>query len=95
MALLTEIEFVGVSALQYEQTSAATGIQQGNLPTGMLCHVAIVTESGLRLTNLWNTRQEMEAFGKIMHPAAREAGFPPPLAPSRITEIYNFDVARR
>jgi len=93
MALLTEIEFPGVSALQYEQASETAGVRADHLPVGMLCHVAIVSDSSLRLVNLWEAREKMETFGQIMKSATGEAHFPRPSAPGRITETYNYGVA--
>ncbi|MDX2650491.1 hypothetical protein ACFYYN_02020 [Streptomyces sp. NPDC001902] len=92
MPVLAEVEFPGVTALQYEEANHRAGFGPEHPPAGLLSHAAVITNEGLRLVNVWQSAQALEAFMEIMLPAAKESGFPEPSGPPRIAELYNFVV---
>ncbi|MDX3238450.1 hypothetical protein PV392_22715 [Streptomyces sp. ME03-5709C] len=92
MPVLAEVEFPGVTALQYEEANHRAGFGPEHPPSGLLSHAAVITNDGLRLVNVWQSAQALEAFMEIMMPAAKESGFPEPSGPPRVSELYNFVV---
>ncbi|MEV5546218.1 hypothetical protein AB0L35_08740 [Streptomyces sp. NPDC052309] len=49
--------------------------------------MAVVTGDGLRVVDVWESREALDAFLPVMVPAVRAAGFPD--AAPRLTEIHN------
>ncbi|MDX2850095.1 hypothetical protein [Actinacidiphila glaucinigra] len=92
MPVLAEVEFPGVTALQYEEANHRAGFGPEHPPAGLLAHSAVITNEGLRLVNVWQSAQALEAFMEIMMAVAKESGFPEPSGPPRISELYNFVV---
>ncbi|MFJ5213428.1 hypothetical protein ACIP98_01830 [Streptomyces sp. NPDC088354] len=90
MTVLAEVEFPGVTALQYEEANHRAGFGPGHPPAGLLAHAAVITNDGLRIVNVWDSAEALEAYLVIMMPAAKESGFPEPSGPPRISELYNF-----
>ncbi|MFE2425982.1 hypothetical protein ACFXJ5_04350 [Streptomyces sp. NPDC059373] len=90
MTILQEIAFPGVTALQYEEANQRVGIGPGNPPAGLLAHTAVIDEHGLRIVNVWESAEAMEAFVEVITPASEEAGFPKSEGPPTVPEAYNF-----
>ncbi|MGW1993917.1 hypothetical protein [Embleya sp. NPDC001921] len=89
MAILMQIDLPGVEKEQYEQLSAR--VRSGEIPAeGCLAHVAIPTDDGVRIIDLWESRAAMDAFTTRLMPVAEELGFPPSPAPPQVTEVHGY-----
>lgn len=89
MALLMEIEFPGVTAEQYDEADKRAGTRSAQPPDGLLFHSATVTDAGLRVVDLWESREKLDAFMGRMIPITKESGFPDPKAPPALTEVHH------
>ncbi|WP_217245909.1 hypothetical protein [Streptomyces sp. AC602_WCS936] len=88
MALLMEIEYPGVTAEQYDEVQETAGTRSGRpAPGGLLGHLAVVTADGLRVVDVWESREALEAYLPVILPATKAAGFPD--AEPRLSEIHN------
>ncbi|MGC9381862.1 hypothetical protein [Streptomyces sp. MH13] len=87
MALLMEIEYPGVTAEQYDEVQDTAGTRSGRPAPGLLVHVAVVTADGLRVVDVWESREALEAYLPVIVPATQAAGFPD--ASPRLSEIHN------
>ncbi|MGC9538804.1 hypothetical protein [Streptomyces sp. UG1] len=87
MPLLLEIEYPGVTAEQYDEVQRTAGTRSGRTIEGLISHVAIVSDDGLRVLDVWESREAMEAFLPVIVPATKAAGFPD--AAPRLSQTHN------
>jgi len=94
MAVAVVIECKGATLDQYDQVLAKMGrTPGGHSAPGSLFHWVTATEDGIRVTDVWQTREEFEAFAaEQIGPFSAEVGFP---APPEITfyDVHNYDSA--
>ena len=94
MAVGVIIECKGATLDQYDQVLAKMGrTPRGRGAPGSLFHWVTATEDGIRVTDVWQTREEFETFAaEQIGPLSAEAGFP---APPVITfhDVHNYDSA--
>lgn len=92
MAVLMEIEFPGVTTQEYDAVDRRVGARSGQPPEGLLFHTAIVTETGLRVIDLWESTDAFRDFFTRLQPVVKEEGYPEPSAPPKITDVhYHFE----
>ncbi len=88
MPVAVDFNFPGATAEQYDAAIKAIGHGAPGTPHvgGALFHWAAVTSDGVRVVDVWESREQFERFSqeKIV-PAATQAGLPAP-------EIQFFDV---
>ena len=94
MAVAVVIECKGATLDQYDQVLAKMGRTPGGRGApGSLFHWVTATEDGIRVTDVWQTREQFEAFaGEQIGPLTVEVGFP---SPPEITfhDVHNYDSA--
>jgi len=94
MAVGVIIECKGATLDQYDQVLAKMGrTPHGRGAPGSLFHWVTATDDGIRVTDVWQTREEFETFAaEQIGPLSAEAGFP---APPEITfhDVHNYDSA--
>jgi hypothetical protein len=56
-------------------------------PDGMEYHVAFLVDGNLRVSEIWDSREQMEAFGQRLMPVLDEIGIDP--GEPEFLEIYN------
>ena len=61
MPIVMMMEWVGITAAQYDQVRQIVN-WEGNNPKGGLFHVAAITPTGLRVTDLWDSAEEFNKF---------------------------------
>ncbi len=78
MAVGVVLDFKGATLDQYDQVIEKMGLQLGKpLSQGGLAHWVTKTDDGIRVYDLWETREEFEKFAQEqIGPFAQEAGFP-------------------
>ncbi|WP_156727951.1 hypothetical protein [Streptomyces apocyni] len=92
MAVLMEIEFPGVTTQQYDDVDRRVGARSGQPPEGLLFHTAMVTETGLRVIDLWESTDAFQDFFARLQPVVKELGYSEPSAPPKFTEVhYHFE----
>jgi hypothetical protein len=53
---------IPTTAEQYDQIDARLGITDGNLPNGLISHVAAPKGSGMLVVDVWESQETFEAF---------------------------------
>ena len=61
------------------------------LPDGGRCHIAGMLDGRLQVIEVWDSREQLEAFEEKLGPAMQEANVPNP----KVTEfeVHNFEAA--
>ena len=89
MAVLIEAEFPGVTAQQYDAVDQRAGTRSGQPVEGLLCHSAMVTDTGLRVVDVWESPEAFQAyFVRRLEPLLKEQGFPEPSTPPRFSSVH-------
>jgi hypothetical protein len=90
MAVGVILNFSGATLDQYDQVIEKMGFsKEGSGGPGGLFHWVTVTDDGIRVTDVWQTREDFERFGQEqIGPYTREVGMPQP----EITfyEVHNY-----
>jgi hypothetical protein len=91
MAVAVILEFDGTTLEQYDEINRLMGLTPGGPgPVGSISHWATMTDEGLQVTDVWESREKFDAFAqdKIM-PLSAKAGF---AGPPRLTfyDVHNY-----
>lgn len=74
MPVVMMMSWAGVTRDQYEKVRQLANFE-GDTPRGGLLHLAAFTDSGLRVTDLWERPEDFEAFVQArLMPAVHQAG---------------------
>jgi hypothetical protein len=87
MSVLIRFAPSALTAGQYDESVSkleAAGIFP---PDGLDYHVCFGTEGTLRVSEIWDSRQQLEAFGEQLMPVLAEVGIDP--GEPEILEIHN------
>ncbi|MDQ6752010.1 MAG: hypothetical protein M3017_01005 [Actinomycetota bacterium] len=91
MAIAVVLEFAGATPEQYNQVIEKMHFSPGGPGApGGLFHWVTVTDDGLRATDVWQTREQFDAFAKEqIGPITAEVGIP---SPPKITyyDVHNY-----
>lgn len=89
MAVLIEAEFPGVTAQQYDAVDQRAGTRSGQPVAGLVCHSAMITDTGLRVVDVWESTEAFQAyFTQRLQPVLKEQGFPEPSAPPGFSRVH-------
>ena len=90
MAVAIEMNFKGATLEQYDEVLKLMGLDGGEpAPTGGLYHWVSKTDEGLRIVDVWETREQFDKFAaEQIGPCSAQAGIP---APPEVTyyDVYN------
>jgi hypothetical protein len=65
MAVAIEMEFDGMSVDQYNEVLEKMGLERGgDTPAGALFHWCSVTDGGLHIVDVWETREAFDQFAQ-------------------------------
>ncbi|WP_427174812.1 hypothetical protein [Arthrobacter sp. 92] len=80
MATAITMEFNGATLAQYDQVIEKMGLTPGGpAPAGAISHWAAATDNGILVTDVWETREQYDAFARDqIGPFSAEAGIPEP-----------------
>ena len=80
MAVGVVMEFTGATLEQYDQVLEKMGLVQGGpMPDGGLSHWVCATDDGIRITDVWESREQYEKFAQEqIGPFSQEVGIPGP-----------------
>lgn len=94
MAVAIVMEFEGTSLDAYDKVNSLMGLTPGGAgPEGSISHWATMTEKGLQVTDVWESREKFDAFARDkLAPLSAEAGFggPPTMT---FHEVHNYFTA--
>jgi hypothetical protein len=74
------LDFKGATLDQYDQVIERMGLEPGgDAPPGGLFHWVTATDDGIRVTDVWETREQFQQFADTqIGPITQEVGFPAP-----------------
>ena len=77
MAVAVEMNFSGATLDQYDQVLGKMGLTPGGAgPAGAISHWAAKTDDGLRVVDVWQSREVFDRFAQEqIGPYTREVGF--------------------
>jgi len=78
MAVAVVMDFNGATLEEYDRVLEKMGFTAGGPgPPGALSHWVMKTDNGIRVTDLWETREMFDAFAlRQIGPITVEVGFP-------------------
>jgi hypothetical protein len=84
------MEFVGTTLDQYDQVIGKMGFEpKGQGAVGGLFHWVAATDGGIRVVDVWETKELFEAFGaETLGPITHELGIAPP--EMTFLEVHNY-----
>lgn len=91
MAVAIEMIFDGATVEQYDQICQKMGLTPGGPgPEGAISHFCTATDSGLRIVDVWETREQFDTFAQEqIGPFSAEAGITAPPAMS-FYDVHNY-----
>lgn len=80
MAVAIVMDFAGGTLEQYDQVCAKMGLTpRGPGPAGAVSHWVTATDDGIRVTDVWQTREQFDTFAaEQIGPFSAEFGLPAP-----------------
>jgi hypothetical protein len=87
MSVLIRFAPASLTAAQYDE-SVRKLEEQGDFPAdGLDYHVCFGTDGSLRVSEIWDSREQLDAFGERLMPVLSEVGIDP--GEPEIVEIHN------
>lgn len=80
MAVAVQMDFEGATLEQYDEVCGKMGlVPRGPAPAGAISHFATLTETGLRVVDVWETLEKYEKFAQEqIGPLTAAVGLPGP-----------------
>jgi len=91
-----QVDYRGVSLKQYDKVVEIMGLLPGGPPpSGVLFHCVTETADGIRIIDVWESREALSAFQvETIEPLFRKIGvLDPPM--TTFFEVHNYFVSRR
>ena len=91
MAVAVQLDFEGGTLEQYDQVCKLMGLTpKGPGPAGAISHFATLTDSGLRVVDVWESKEQFETFAQEkIGPLSQQAGLPGP-PETQFFEVHNY-----
>ena len=77
MSILIRFVPASMTAEQYDETTRKLGAIGQWPPDGMEYHVCFGSGSNLRVSEIWDSREQLDAFGAHLMPVLAEVGIQP------------------
>lgn len=87
MSVLIRFTPASLTAAQYDETVRKLEAAGDFPPDGLDYHVCFGSEGSLRVSEIWDSQQQLDAFGERLMPVLAEAGIDP--GEPEILEIHN------
>ena len=79
MAVAIEMWFRGATTEQYDEVIELMGLQGGNIPPGAIFHWTAETDDGLRIVDVWESREVFDRFAEEqIGPYSQQVGITEP-----------------
>jgi hypothetical protein len=89
MAIAVVTTFPGTTTEQYDQAIEAMGLTAGGRHPGAMFHWVTQTDDGLRVTDVWQSKEDWEKFlEEQVVPGTQQFGFPEPEI--SYVEVHNY-----
>jgi hypothetical protein len=91
MAIAVQIDVPGVTLEKYDEAVEIAGfLPGGSLPSGALFHWVAKTDAGIRMVNVWDSREAFDEFAEKQADIIREIGVDPASAKLQFFEVHNY-----
>jgi hypothetical protein len=87
MSVLIRFAPESLTAAQYEESVRRLEAAGDFPPDGLDYHVCFGTEGSLRVSEIWDSKEQLEAFGEQLMPVLSEVGIDP--GTPEVIEIHN------
>jgi hypothetical protein len=87
MSIVVRFAPASLSAEQYDSTITKLEAQGNFPPDGLDYHVCFGEDGSLLVSEIWDSREQFEAFGEQLMPVLEEAGIDP--GEPTIIEVHN------
>jgi hypothetical protein len=87
MAFVMRFAPKGMTAAKYDEVIKQLAAAGADAPAGRLYHVAWGDKNELRVTDVWDTMENFEAFGKVLMPILQDLGID--AEQPEIIDVYN------
>jgi hypothetical protein len=87
MSMLARFTPPSLAAQQYDETIRKLEDAGDFPPDGLDYHVCFGSEPNLKVSEIWDSREQFDAFGERLMPVLEEAGIDP--GEPEIVEIHN------
>jgi hypothetical protein len=75
VAVAVEMNFRGATTDQYDKVLELMGLTSGNLPPGAISHWVSKTDDGLKIVDVWESREMFDRFAQEhIGPKSQQAG---------------------
>ena len=87
MSVLIRFAPASLTAAQYDESIRKLEESGGFPPDGLDYHVCFGPEGSLRVSEIWDSREQLDAFGERLMPVLSEVGIDP--GEPEVMEIHN------
>jgi hypothetical protein len=87
MSILIRFAPASLTAQQYDESVRRLQAAGDWPPDGLDYHVCFGTEGSLRVSEIWDSREQLDAFGERLMPILADVGIDP--GQPELMEIYN------
>ena len=87
MSVLIRFAPASLTAAQYNESVSKLEAEGDFPPDGLEYHVCYGTDGNLRVSEIWDSREQLDAFGERLMPVLSEVGIDP--GEPEILEIHN------
>lgn len=87
MSVLIRFTPPSLSAVQYDETIRKLEESGDFPPDGLDLHVCFGTDGNLRVSEVWDSQEQLDAFGERLRPVLDEAGIDP--GEPEVIEVHN------
>ncbi|MCU1462319.1 MAG: hypothetical protein JWO37_2394 [Acidimicrobiales bacterium] len=90
MTVAVQMDFAGGTLEQYDEICGKMGLTpKGPGPAGAISHFATTTDAGLRVVDVWETKEQFEKFAQDqIGPFSQEVGISPPTM--QFFDVHNY-----
>jgi hypothetical protein len=87
MSILIRFAPASLTAQQYDESVRRLEAEGNWPPDGLDYHVCFGTEPNLRVSEIWDSREQLDVFGERLMPVLADIGIDP--GQPELLEIYN------
>ena len=90
MAVLISAEIPGMTVEQYERVNELMGVSSASDIDGLICHTACATDSGMAISDVWESQEAFERFiNERLMPAFQQLGIEATGREPTIQQVHN------
>jgi hypothetical protein len=91
MAVAAQIDVPGVTVEQYDLAVEVAGFLHGGLlPSGGLFHWVAKTDTGIRMVNVWASRELFDKFAETQTAIIQQIGVDPASLEVQFFDVHNY-----